>query len=188
MTKIVRIPLAVLCLLITGFTLRAQVLDDNLCVTNGPVRAIARSHNTIYVGGDFSSIGPKTGNGIVVNRQDGKQTGNLKSLVNNEVHAAVPDGSGGWYIGGQFTQAGGAEHQALAHIMADGSVDPAFNFNFTLDPLESGGIRVATLSIANNRLYVGGAFSIVNGIRRRCLAAIDLTTNQLLDWKPEKLF
>jgi hypothetical protein len=154
MIKILRVALTGLCLLVNGVTLRAQVLNENFWVPNGTVRGIARDRNTIYVGGNFSQVGPKIGTGIVVNRQDGQPTGNLKSLVNRRVDAAVPDGSGGWYIGGQFTQAGGAEHQLLAHVRADGSVDPAFRFDFgTTNPIEISLMHCKQPVVRGRRFY-----------------------------------
>jgi hypothetical protein len=61
-----KIPLPLLCLLAT-FTLLvpgvAQEADTTMWGTDGMVNAICRSGNTIYLGGQFSYVGPNTGVG-----------------------------------------------------------------------------------------------------------------------------
>jgi hypothetical protein len=37
-----------------------------------------------------------------------------------QVRAVVPDGSGGWFIGGDFNYVGGVPRNHLAHVRADG--------------------------------------------------------------------
>ena len=39
----------------------AQTVDANLWVPNGPVHAVVRQGNTIYIGGHFTSVGPANG-------------------------------------------------------------------------------------------------------------------------------
>src|SRR5262245_30235939 len=39
--------------------------------------------------------------------------------VQGVVHCIVSDGSGGWYIGGDFERVGGLERHNLAHVLAD---------------------------------------------------------------------
>ena len=41
------------------------------------------------------------------------------SKVNGAVFTAISDGSGGWYIGGQFSQVGNLTRNNLAHILAN---------------------------------------------------------------------
>jgi hypothetical protein len=41
-------------------------------------------------------------------------------------YAAVSDGSGGWYIGGDFNRVGKASRYGLARLRSDGSLDPEF--------------------------------------------------------------
>jgi hypothetical protein len=43
------------------------------------------------------------------------------------IRCALPDGVGGWYIGGGFSNVGDVARNGLAHILADGTVDPNFN-------------------------------------------------------------
>src|SRR5258705_2560642 len=91
-------------------TANAQTIRPDFYVTNGPVHALTLSGGTLYVGGAFTQVGPATGPGIPLGSSDGlpiagfpKVAGGLRPRVN----VAVPDGSGGWYIGGLFHSVGG---------------------------------------------------------------------------------
>ena len=121
--------------------------------TNGTVNALVRSGNDLYLGGSFTGVGPITGNGAMLSPTTGAAAAVAGPLGN--VNAVVPDGAGGWYVGGDFTQVGTVTRNRLAHIRADGSVDPAFNPN-----LNSG---VTSLVLSGTTLYAAGSFTQVNG-------------------------
>ncbi len=156
----------------------AQEVDTTMWATNGEVHAIARRGNNIYLGGNFSYVGPPTGGGVVLNTTDGKRTGAPLLHVVGMVIASIPDGRGGWYIGGSFSAVQGVERTSLAHILADGRVDRAWN------PVMGDESGIETLVLDGNTLYLGGTFRLVNGQRRSCLAAVDATTGRLTDWNP----
>ena len=42
----------------------AQSADQSFPVTNGAVNALALSGNTLYIGGDFTRVGPQSGCGV----------------------------------------------------------------------------------------------------------------------------
>jgi hypothetical protein len=44
--------------------------------------------------------------------------------VNYLITTAAPDGAGGWFIGGHFTRMAGQRRLRLAHVTADGQLDP----------------------------------------------------------------
>ncbi len=46
--------------------------------------------------------------------------------ANGGVNATVPDGSGGYFMGGSFTQVKGIPCPGLAHLLNDGSVDTTY--------------------------------------------------------------
>jgi hypothetical protein len=96
--------------------------------------------------------------------------------VNGAVFALVPDGSGGVYAGGRFSQVGLLPRPGLAHILADGTVDPSWA------PTADGPVTV--LLLHNETLYVGGSFFSVNGVERWRLAAVDRVTAELALWNP----
>ncbi|MFM8531550.1 MAG: hypothetical protein ACKOD2_18120, partial [Ilumatobacteraceae bacterium] len=49
------------------------------------------------------------------------------------VRTGVPDGKGGWYVGGGTVVIDGSARGKMAHILADGTVDNAFFLNLTPD-------------------------------------------------------
>jgi hypothetical protein len=155
----------------------AQAPDTALWVT-GPgsnVLAVARSENTLFIGGNFRNVGPSTGSGVPVDHIQGSALGRYPRVAGG-VEVVITDGAGGWYIGGRFAGVGGLPRWNLAHIRADGSVD-----SWAPDP--DGG--VLSLVVSGNTLYVGGRFNRIAGEVRNHIAAFDLTTGRLTDWAPE---
>lgn len=169
--------LTLLGLVLLSRGVAAQAPDSTLWVT-GPgsnVLAVARSDNTLYIGGNFRSVGPSTGAGVPVDHIDGLPLGHYPRVAGG-VEAVIADGVGGWFIGGRFAGVGGLPRWNLAHIRADGSVD-----SWTPDP--DGG--VLSLVLSGNTLYVGGRFNRIAGEVRNHIAAFDVATGRLTDWAPE---
>src|SRR3954469_24765119 len=112
-----------LTLAVPGFASYSSVPDDTW-VTNGRVDAVAVAGSHVYLGGSFSRVGPNTGHGVLLDPADGT-LGTGFDRFNGTVYASIPDGAGGFYVGGSFTQVGTAARTNLAHIQPDGQVDPA---------------------------------------------------------------
>src|ERR1017187_5223901 len=98
----------------------AAVLDQKFWMTDGPVNAMIVTNGTMYIGGDFSYIGPRTGPVALFDQA----TGGVRSApprigFNGTVNAVVSDGSGGWFIGGIFTNIGAVGMTNIAHLHAD---------------------------------------------------------------------
>jgi Domain of unknown function (DUF5122) beta-propeller len=123
-------------------------VPEEAFVTDRFVSAIAPAGNRIYIGGGFTYVGPNTGSAVPV---DGTGEPLAKyPKVNGSVYSVIPDGSGGFYLGGFFSTVGGVQRNNLAHVLADGSVDPAFNPNANFG--------VYALALSGSTLYVGGQF------------------------------
>jgi len=124
------------------------------------------SRALLYVGGSFDYVGPATGSAVKVDPT--AQVDSNLPRVNGTVYATVADGSGGWYLGGDFSTVGGVVRNNLAHIDAAGSLDVAWDGN------TNGVVRALALDTA--RLYVGGDFTTVKGgtVTRNYLAAFSL--------------
>src|SRR5215213_11875163 len=101
-------------------------------VTDGAVSTFAVSGNTLFLGGQFSYIGPRTGGFPVVSTSTGTRDAAWPEVHGGAVLAVIADGSGGFYIGGDFTRVGNFNRVGLAHIKSDRTVDstwaPALNF------------------------------------------------------------
>src|SRR4051812_12844593 len=91
---------------------------------DGEVRATAQIGNRVYVAGSFRRVGPlHPGSAGVANAVTGGFEAGFPT-VDGRVEAVVADGAGGWYLGGDFDLVGGQLRTNLAHVRADGSVDP----------------------------------------------------------------
>ncbi len=183
MRHFLRLCFIAFCVLPLAFGARAQVpqLDTNLWVTDGPVYEVAKSGNTIYMAGNFTYVGPRTGCGIVVDAVTGKLTSPSKTRINGLVFAAIPDQQGGWYIGGTFNQVGAVRRNGLAHLLPDGSLDENWNpklTSFNADPL------IHALCLSGNVLYFSGIFDQVEDEYRSNLAAVDVTSGRPTPWAP----
>ena len=150
-----------------------------LYATDGIVNATVLSPdgNTLYIGGTFTQVGPRTGGGVPIDSTSALPVGSFPK-VGGQVYASVPDGSGGWYIGGVFTVVGTVARNNLAHILANGSVDPNWNPNANSD--------VNTLAVAGTTVYAGGNFTVigVTPAARNHLAALNAADGQATAWNP----
>ncbi len=165
--------------LLLPFLIDAQCLQQQMDLpqVDGSVRVItpSQSGDTLYVGGNFTSISPKiTGSLAMLNRSD-LSLDDKAPIVGNDVNAIVSDGNGGWYIAGNFTKIYPSTNRFfVARLRADGSLHP---FNLNLDA------AVKTLQFSGDRLFLGGEFSSVNNSQRNFIAAVD-TNGNLLNWAP----
>jgi trimeric autotransporter adhesin len=154
---------------------RAEVVEPSVWSTDGNVLAIATVGNTVYLAGAFRSVGPSSGGGVPLSAQSGAPLPNFARIAGT-VSAVVPDGVGGWFVGGAFSAVGGQPSLNLAHLSAD-----CARLDWTT-PIDG---TVAALAYASGVLYVGGEFHSVGGSSRQNIAAVDATSGQTLQWAPE---
>lgn len=153
----------------------ASGVRDELWVVNATVNAVLPTAGAVYLGGDFTHVGPLTGGFVSVDATTAAVT-DTWLRVDGAVNAIVPDGAGGSYLGGTFSTVGGVARNRLAHVLANGDVDAAFN------PGSDGPVNALVLRSAV--LYVGGAFGVVAGTGRNNVAAIDAVTGAATSWNP----
>jgi hypothetical protein len=143
---------------------------------DGPVNAIVTVGNTVYLGGDFSYIGPRTGPAALFDQA----SGNLLTLpprISSTIKAVVPDGSGGWFIGGNFTNIGSVVITNVAHLNPDLSLDRNWSARMI-------GTIVNALALDSGTLYVGGTFTRVGGQAISALAGLS-AANASVQWNPQ---
>jgi len=122
---------------------------------NGGVSAIYKSGSKVFVGGSFTGSTIST-SGIVYDLNS-KQTPPSFPVIDGAISQVIPDGAGGWYLGGSFINVGGLPRRNLAHINAAMQVDDFFKDQL-LDA------QVNALALDGSTLYVGGDFTKLNPI------------------------
>jgi hypothetical protein len=145
-------------------------------IVNGPVYAMTHVGSRIYLGGNFSWAGPKTGGGVPVADTDGLKAADSR-VIEGTVGAAVADGTGGWVFGGSFFKTGGHFRNNVARMLPDGRI------NGTWNPNVKGG-SVSELAVGGGAVYLGGTFTTVTGASRGGLAKVDLASGALQEWTP----
>ncbi len=116
-----------------------------------------------------------SGSGTVISR-----SGAVQGVVHTDgiITSAVPDGHDGWFIAGTFTSVNGEAREHLAHLEADGALDP--DWRPTLEGSAPPRYTYGTLALASGQLYVGGSFSTVDGKDVGNVAALDAATGGLV--------
>ena len=113
-TRTVRYPyrsfsILLAALLLAGLALTAPLpqpaqatggVNTNLWSTDGPVYSTLLSGNILYIGGDFTHVGPAVHNFGAVDKLSGEPDLGWPSISampgNDDVFSIVPDGRGGW--------------------------------------------------------------------------------------------
>jgi len=172
---------ALLAALMVTASARAQVVQNQFWGPNGPVKAVAVAGNTIYLGGTFTQVGPSTGSFLGFDASTAAPLQPYPGVVGS-VLAVASDGTGGWYIGGNFTSVQGQIRHGLAHIDANGNLTP-FASDFTM----TGTVYTAEIDaivLGGSTVYIGGNFQLVDGQARNDVAALAATTGALASWNP----
>ncbi len=135
---------------------------SHMVIPDVPATALAASpdEDAMLVGGDFSRTDRAVGSAVVVDRAEANEVTHQVGwpYVEGEVEAAVPDGQGGWYVGGNLTRVGGEGSRRLAHLRGDRSLDPDWFAGRHVDSVHS-----LLLDAARRRLIVAGTFSSIGG-------------------------
>ena len=127
----------------------------------------------MYIGGQFTQWGRMAGRFSDFDNSTGVLDNSWPLIAGTDVSAIVPDGSGGYYLGGNFTTVAGIPRAGLAHVTASKTLDLAWN------PAPNG--SVYTLLVTGGVLYAGGSFSMIGGVSKNGVAAISSAGN-VLSW------
>lgn len=149
----------------------------NRLATNDSVWALAAGANgAIFLGGVFTELGAASGKGVPFDLVRGRISNPNYPLIDGEVQKVITDGSGGWFIAGEYGGSGGK----ISHILSDMTVDPLWQ------PITAGQ-AINALAYNKDRLFVASpvvhsgysSAEIVNG-----LGAFK-SDGSLLAWHPD---
>lgn len=152
-------------------------LKRDLVQTDGVVNTTAVYNGKLYLGGSFSYVEYPTGRGAVVNVSSGKPDLPFPE-VNGEINVSLPDGQGGWYIGGTFTEVGGIQQKSVAHINGDKTLDERWR------PILNDGAVVNAIQIYDEAVIIGGNFTQVSSANRNNLASVNKYNGGITGWNP----
>ncbi len=159
--------------------------------TNGAVYAIAEgSDGSVYVGGQFTTIGGVSRNDVARILSDGSVDPDFNPNVIDGSHyedmtevrsLAFDNQAGTLYIGGNFdTINGNVARNGLAAVDGQTGVVTGFNPNIIYGdaPFDYvGTVNTLEINQDTNTIYAGGAFGYVNGATERVdLAAFSMST------------
>ena len=165
---------------------------DDTYMTNGKVyaTALSRDGNVLYIGGEFTRVGQKSGSSFTVknvaaiNVKTGAAIRTWRPEVTGHeaVVRALAVKNGKVYIGGNFTSVEGKPRKNLAAV---GAYTKAVVLSPFAPQVGDDTSYVFALEAGDRKLYAGGGFSKVNGAPRKNLAAFSLETGALdRHWKP----
>lgn len=173
-----------------AFTKGNGILETWNPDANDKIRSMVVTDTAVFVGGDFYEIGggfqrmiacldPNSG---LKNPHFNDYNFNYGIYV-NEIHALSLKGRK-LYAGGVFAWTESATNRSRNRVL---TIDLDNNTVLDWGITETGpGItnnNVKFIGHANNKIFVGGDFGSIPAASRNAIAAIDLTTNQLLDFR-----
>jgi outer membrane protein assembly factor BamB len=134
--------------------------------TNGIVRTVAVSGNTLYLGGDFTTVnGQPRARVAAVDLT----TGAVRAFRadTNRVNKVVVGGDR-LYVAGAFTAIGGVPRNRVAALdLTTGAVDPTF------DPNVNAMVNTIAVRPDRSRVFIGGLYTNVHGTATTRLTALD---------------
>lgn len=146
---------------------------------NQAVRTLVLSGNTLYAGGDFTSLG----NGSPSRRRLGAldaTTGDALAWnpgAGGPVQALALQGAT-LFVGGDFTRLGGQTRYGI------GAVDSGTGAATAWNPEADDVVNCLALSPDGTTLYAGGDFRYVGGTSRSYLAGLSTADGSLTAWNP----
>ena len=139
------------------------------------IQALVVRRDTLYLGGAFDAVVPAPPvSGTMLDLFSAQQNAGFPR-VQGRIVSILPDGEGGWFVGGEFLTIGGAQRMHLAHIRADLTLDSNWN------PQPDG--PIGAMAILGRTLYLAGVFARIQGQARPGLAAVDAVTGELSGWQ-----
>ena len=157
----------------------AQVKPFFDLVTDQAIHDVEQRGDTCYIAGDFESISKRTGAGVLLDPETLEIVADFPE-VNGSIHCATPDGKGGLYIGGRFSMVGGKPRQNFAHIDKNLNVTGiSIRARMHTSPTSSYGGEVNSITLSEDKIYIGGQFTQINGQERRLVVELDRATGQL---------
>ncbi|MBS1914154.1 MAG: T9SS type A sorting domain-containing protein [Bacteroidetes bacterium] len=148
-------------------SLHAQVFNRNFPDADAGTSSLGDAGATaLYMSGLFMHMEHRDGVGVIIS-DAGSQTSSRQYA--NFVIGSIPDGSGGFYVSGQFDWVDDSLRSRIVRLTSSGAIDPNFN-----PPVINSVVR--TMMLAGGFLYIGGDFTSIGGSTFNRLARLNPAT------------
>ena len=161
--------------------------DPGTHAGGGYVLAFAVHDSTLFVGGQFTSIGGQARSYLAALNATTGVVLPWKADANDLVFTLLVRGDT-LYAGGSFWGIAGQSRNLLAALDANTGAVLPFDAHATgvyLDYMPQPAVEA--LAIAGNTLFVAGDFTEIGGAPRAAVAAVDATTGTATPWSPAQL-
>ncbi|MEP7319257.1 MAG: delta-60 repeat domain-containing protein, partial [Panacibacter sp.] len=93
---------------------------------NSTVYKLLARGDSVFVGGSYTRLGLRTDYLGSITTGSGNADQSMP-VANGQIRSISPDGTGGWYVAGFFTQIGGVSRSYVARLNPDKTVNVSFN-------------------------------------------------------------
>ena len=139
---------------------------------------VAAPEGAVFAAGNFTVFNDTPRSGVVRLNSDGSLDPAFAPAftlpADGGVFVVTPLPDGKVLVGGRFSDLNGSGRRTLVRLLANGTIDPSFQAGF---PDLSGVLAIAVDDTGG--IYAGGAFAMVDGVRRASL--VRLRANGALD-------
>jgi trimeric autotransporter adhesin len=146
---------------------------------NGTIQAMAGNSTNIYIGGEFTSMGGQTRNRLAAVDATSGQPTTWNPNADDFVQAMAVS-NGRLFVAGYFGVIGAQTRSCVASFdLGTGQLE-AWNPNVQSSTIVQP--TVFCLAVSGSTVYLGGGFSLVGGVTRVNVAAVDATTGLATSW------
>ena len=139
--------------------------------TGANVFNVASSGGKYYLLGNFKNLSTNQGPGLIIDTATNTIITPQKWQIDGNVTIAIPDGQGGFFISGNFSNIGDSARKFIARI--DGAGRPN-SWNPKVDR------PVNAMQIRNDTLFIAGEFSMFMGASKPMLALYSISGDSVL--------
>ena len=149
-----------------------SISDNYVTVSHSNVYKIIKKDGNYFTMGAFSHLATNHGSAVIVDTATNTVITPQKWNINGVVKTVLPDGMGGYFIGGLFTKIGDSTRRYLAQIDASGKPTQ-------WRPVVDSFVKV--MLRRNDTLFIGGSFRKFAGAIRYCFAMYSLNGDSLIN-------
>lgn len=153
---------------LSGSAQLAPQVRDELWTTNGPVECMATHGDSLFIGGPFTEVARPLCYATLLSQQDGGVV-SFGNRPNGGVSAIIPDGNGGFYLGGGFTKYAYTDVPGVLHLDASGALLPWL-------PNAPGYYGTTCMALSDDQLFISNYNSVT---------AVSITSGSNIGWDLE---